>query len=495
MSRTSRAEVRALRSQIREWRRGRANTTLYEQLSEAYIWVFTIVVGGAMAISVMIQTRVSIAAGCTAPSCEEARTSLVWAFGVGVVAVALATARAIGPVMVTPATGAWLLSAPVDRASLLQPRLLVATSVAALACGSIVAVVSLLAGFPSKAIAVLGVAAALAGVGATAAAARWQSREGRRTRRAGLVLGALTAAWLLLIALDRTPSTNPGWVLGRAGWIMPAALAISAIVLLARAATRISGLLRSQLVPGGSLLSSLSGALAGLDPALAYDVLVARRWLNVATVRPVRGGPSGAWAFVWRDIIRLRRSAGAVVAVVASLLVPYVVVSLGLDDIAVLASALAASATGIWLGTALRTTGRGSALVRCFPQSLAVVRSAALVVPGVVLFIWSIAAAPAIGRAFDDTSVAVTLLVAASTGMAALGAMARWLLAGPPNYSQPLVSSPAGAIPISLIGSLLRGFEVLILLTIPLLVAPNVTGSLVSLALTASVLAFLVRRR
>jgi hypothetical protein len=79
--------------------------------------------------------------------------------------------------------------------------------------------------------------------------------------------------------------------------------------------------------------------------------------------------------------------------------------------------------------------------------------------------------------------------------MAALGAIARWLLAGPPDYSQPLISSPAGGLPTGLIGSTLRGFDVLALLTIPLLIAPDATGSLISLALNAAVLGFLVNRR
>ncbi|MCL8253352.1 DUF6297 family protein [Aeromicrobium fastidiosum] len=104
--------ARSLRRQMRAWRRDRADTTLYEQASEAYVWVFTIVLGGAMAISAMVQTRVSIASACTTSTCDDARTSLVWATVAGMVATTLAAAQAIGPVMVTPATGAWLLTTP-----------------------------------------------------------------------------------------------------------------------------------------------------------------------------------------------------------------------------------------------------------------------------------------------------------------------------------------------------------------------------------------------
>lgn len=487
--------ARTLRRQMRSWRRARADTTLYEQVSEAYIWVFTIVVLGAMAISALVQTRVSIVSGCTTSSCDDARVSLVWASAVGVLAVALAAAQAIGPVMVTPATGAWLLTTPIDRRPLLRSRLLAACATAALASGLTVAVAALLAGIPYGSVGLLGVGTAVAAAGVTAAAASWQARGGRTTRRAALALAMVTGAWMLLIALDDEPMTTAGWIAGTAGWATLAVVALVTVALLVRATTGLADLLRAQLVPGGSLLSSLSGALAGLDLTLAYDVLVARRWLTVATVRAVRGGPGGAWALVWRDVVRLRRSPGAVSALGAALVVPYVVVRLGLDDVVVLASALVMFVCGVWSFSALRTSGRNPGLVRCFPMSLSAVRAATMVVPGVVLLLWSFAAAPAIGRSLDDTEPTVVLLVSVATGAAALGAIARWLLAGPPDYSQPLVSSPGGAIPTGLIISTLRGFDVLALAVVPVLVAPDVNGSLVSLALSASVLTFLVQRK
>lgn len=480
---------------MRSWRRQRADTTLYEQISEAYIWVFSALLLGAMAISAMVQTRVSIASGCTTSTCDTARTSLVWATAVGVVAVALAAAQAIGPVMVTPATGAWLLTAPIDRRPLLRSRLLVASAAATLVCGLVVAVTGLLAGLTYGAIGVLAVSTALAGGAATAAAAAWQTRGGRATRLVAVALAFLTTGWLLLIALDVEPGTTSDWLEGPAGWSAAGAALMAVVVLLARANRLLPSLLRAQLVPGGSLVSSLSGALAGLDFSLAYDVLVARRWRTAATVRPVRGGPGGAGALVWRDLVRLRRSRGALGALAAALLVPYVVLRLDLDDTVVLASGLAAFLCGLWSFSALRTTGRNPGLVRCFPMSLAAVRGATLAVPGGLLLVWSLAAAPAIGQSLDGATAGDTLLVAVATGAAALAAIARWMLAPPPDYSMPLVASPTGAIPTGLIGSALRGFDVLALGIVPLLVAPDSTGALVSLLLSGSVVSFLVSRR
>lgn len=495
MTTTAEVGARSLRRQMRSWRRARADTTLYEQVSEAYVWVFAIVLIGAMAISAMVQTRVSIASTCSTSTCDDARTSLVWATAAATVAVALAAAHAVGPVMVTPATGAWLLTTPVDRGPLLRSRLLGVAVVSALASGTVVSVIGLLAGFTYASIAVLGLAAAATGAAAIAVASVWQARGSAPTRRAALVLAVATAGWMLLVALDAEPGTTSDWLRGPAGWVAAVVAAVVSSGLLAWATSRVASLLRAHLVPGGSLLSSLSGALAGLDLALAYDVLVARRWRTVATVLPVRGGPGGSWALVWRDVVRLRRSPGSVLGMAAALLVPYVVVRLGLDDAIILFSALTVFVCGVWSFPALRTTGRNPGLLRCFPMTVSQVRSATMVVPGGVLLLWSLAAAPAIGQSLDDVTPGVTVLVSIATGAAGLGAIARWLLAGPPDYSQPLVSSPAGAIPTGLIGSALRGFDVLALSVVPLLVAPNETGSLISLALTASVLSYLVSRR
>jgi hypothetical protein len=310
-----------------------------------------------------------------------------------------------------------------------------------------------------------------------------------------VVLAMLTAAWMLLVALDAEPSTSSGWLEGPGGWAAIGLVGAAGVLLLARAASRVASLLRAQLVPGGSLLASLSGALAGLDFSLAYDVLVARRWRSAATVRPSTGGPSGAWALVWRDVVRLRRSPGALAALGCSLLVPYVVLRLELDDAIVLASALAAFLSGLWSFSALRTTGRNPGLVRCFPMSLAAVRSATMAVPGTLLLVWSLALTPALGQALTDATPAAVLLVALATGGSALAAIARWMLAPAPDYSMPLVASPTGAIPTGLIVSALRGFDVLALGVVPLLVSPTENGALVSLVLSGSVVSYLLSRR
>jgi hypothetical protein len=490
---TTATSTRDLQRQVRAWRNSRAGTTLHEKLSDAYIWVFGVVLIGAMAIGAMMQTRDDVVAACSSSTCHDARASLTWATATAALALAAAAARAVGPVMVTSATGTWFLSTPLERTPLLRVRLLTACLLGAMMCGAAVAAAGLLAGHSPRSIAVLGSMASAGGVAVVAAAAIFQE-QGRTMRSVAPTLAVLACAQLLATAAGHPLAPAVDRLRGPLGAGIAAASIVAASALLVQATRELRALRRAQLVPGGGLVSSLSGAVASVDPTLAYDVLVARKWRAVATVRSVRGGPRGPWALVWRDVVRLRRSAGALAAMVASLLAPYVAVSLDLDGAVVPASAAAATASGVWICSALRATARSSALVRCFPTSLARVRGATLVVPGAVLVLWSMAAAPAVGRAIGAPGVGVAILVSLATAAAALGAIVRWSLAGPPDYARPLISTPAGAVPSGLVLSSVRGLDVLALLLLPLLISPGVIGALVTLGMAALVLGLTLRR-
>lgn len=496
MSRASRAEVRALHRQMREWRRGRADTTLMQVLSDAYIAVFAVIMLGAMATSAILQTRVSISAGCTTSECGDARFWLAWVSALAVITATLAVARAFGPLQTSPAAASWLLSSPVDRSAVLRPRLLLVGGLTAVGTGLASAVIAELAGFGGSAVAVSAVAVAAGGVSTVMFAAIMQAGRGLTVRRLTWLLGTMTWLGLVLIAIHLLPSA-PGSPL--TGGLVGAGVAVLVWVLaaglVARASSGLPTIHRDRLTPGGSLLASLSGALASLDLSLMYDIVIARRWLAKSTVRPVRGGPSGPWALVWRDVVRLRRSAASVLILVAALIVPYVVVALDLGEVVVVAGALAAFLAGVGLCSALRTTSRNPGLVRCFPMSAAQVRAACLAVPGAVLLAWALGAAPAVYEGMGPIPWPDAVMVSVAMGAAGITAIARWLMAAPPDYGRPLISSPAGGIPMGLAGSVLRGFDVLVLLVAPLLIAPSSNGATVSLALAAIVLAVLLRRK
>jgi hypothetical protein len=495
VTRASRREVRELRRQVREWRRGRADTTLAEVLSDAYITLFAICMLSAMAVSAIHETRASIAASCTTAECSDARFSSAWLCITAALAVTLAAGRAIGPIQVSPAEGSWLLAAPVDRAAVLRPRLGLVVGVAALGAAVVGSVISALAGFAAPAVGLVAASVTACGVVAAMFAALSQSRRGRTARVVTWMLGGATWAGLVLIAAGAVPAAPAVPPLDTAtGLGVTGAICLGAMALMVAGSRSLPHIHRRRLVPGGALLASLSGALAGLDLTLMYDILVARRWLNRATVRPVRGGPMGPWALVWRDVIRLRRSATPLLLLAGAAVVPYVVLATDLGPLVVLAGAMALFLTGLPLCSALRTTFRNPGLVRCFPMSRVTVRVACLAVPAALTVLWSAVALPAVHTATSPATWAGSALIAFAMAISALAAIARWLLAPPPNYAQALVSSPAGGVPPGLAFSLLRGFDVLVLAIAPILISPTATGAAISMLLATAVLALVVRR-
>jgi hypothetical protein len=181
------------------------------------------------------------------------------------------------------------------------------------------------------------------------------------------------------------------------------------------------------------------------------------------------------------------------VALAGALVLPYLATALGLGHAMVVVVALTGFVAGVGLFTSLRVLSRTASLLRCFPLPASAVRWACLGVPAAVLVLWGVATTPAVHDAIGGawtTSLAVALACGAVIAVAAV----RWMTSRPPDYRLPLVTSPMGAVPTSLYFSVLRGFDVLLLGTVPLLVAPTTNGAAVSVALMAAVLSFLVSR-
>jgi len=130
------AEVRELRGQIRRWRRGRVDTSLVEAIGDAYVAIFSAIVLGSMAISVVVNLRVVTAGTCSSVSCLDARDAVGWLSGLAALTLVLAAARLIGPMLTSPAVGTWLLTAPLDRTALVRGRL-VGTTIAAALTGAV----------------------------------------------------------------------------------------------------------------------------------------------------------------------------------------------------------------------------------------------------------------------------------------------------------------------------------------------------------------------
>src|SRR3546814_10403571 len=88
--------------------------------------------------------------------------------------------------------------------------------------------------------------------------------------------------------LLQTPSTVPTPAVGVGVTVL-----VVTGCLLGFAFRQVARLQRRDVAAGGNLAPGISGAIASLDLALMYDVLVGHRWRSRGSVRSRRYGPSG----------------------------------------------------------------------------------------------------------------------------------------------------------------------------------------------------------
>ncbi|HJE51369.1 MAG TPA: DUF6297 family protein, partial [Tessaracoccus flavescens] len=184
---------------------------------------------------------------------------------------------------------------------------------------------------------------------------------------------------------------------------------------------------------------------------------------------PTRGSGSGMTALILRDVQRVFREPGRLITLIATIVVPYAVQALGLTSLNPPISALVLMAALIPFMNSLRVLTRTKGLQRCFPFDPGQVKQAAMVVPGILALVWSLAALPAFlgvagGVEVEPLRALLTTLV---TGVAGLIAAVRWVSAKPADYSGPIVSTGVGAMPPGLLFSLLRGIDMVALITLP----------------------------
>jgi hypothetical protein len=335
---------------------------------------------------------------------------------------------------------------------------------------------------------------AFLGAGAVGYAAATQSRRGTGARVLTWVL--LTALWAVLIGLAAhadprlgTPSAvTPGW------WVALVLGALVAAALAVPAFRGLGGLHRRDVAPGGSLAPGLSGAMATLDLALLYDVVVAHRWNGHDPVRTRRGGPTGMAALAWTDLVRLRRTPQGPLLLAGAVVVPYAAEASGAGRLTVLVAALAGFLTLLPMLSALRVVTRTPSIVRMLPFPAASARYATVIVPGVLAVLFGLGCGPAL-QASLEVPPGGAMFCGGAVGLAALASAVRWVTGRPPDYSRPLVSTPAGGVPTNLYGSAVRGFDVLLLSTAPLLLRPTVTGAEITAFLALAAIGYLVGRK
>lgn len=466
-------DEKQLKLLMRDWRRGRADRNLWQALSDGYVMVFSIVVIGAMLVSSILQAQ-ETAAVCDTDGCVAARGLLPWASVAGVLAFTLVVSRLFGPVAASAAEGFWLMDGPTDRRRILAGRLFGAIGAAGALGAAAGALIAALTGSGPVEIVIWALAGGLGAAGLIAFAAAEQGLD-RHWIVTGVqwLIGAAAIGTMVLLV-----SGAAGWMdLGRLTLLaVELALIIAGVGLLLVVAAgflayrRLRNIKRQRLTSGGSLISGLQGAAFALEFALIRDILVEAKARQRGHVRPTRGLGHGTTALVMRDVQRLWRQPLPLVTLVATIVVPYAVQALGLAMLNPPISALVLLAALVPFMNSLRVLTRTKGLQRCFPFDPGQLRTAAMIVPAVLALLWTVGAFPAFlgvagGVATDPVSAASAALV---TGVAGLLGAVRWVSAKPADYSGPIVSTGVGAMPPGLMFSLLRGIDMVALITLPI---------------------------
>jgi hypothetical protein len=451
----------------------RADAGLASTLNDVYYVVVVTAVGLGMAWG--LASALAVEPAAVAGPQWSARSSLaavVVAALVGVAGAVLGLAARLGPVGLGGAEASWFLWLPVDRRSLLRPvawRVPVLAGVAAGVATALLDGALLGDGDAGRVWRVTGTAA-IAAAGLALGAGLAQARPGRawavQVGDAVLTAAPLVAAGL--VAVGWQPAAAPDVPAA-----VPAALLAGVAALAWLLDARLGRIPAARVREGGSLGSQAAGALVSFDSRELGRVLTAtverprrRRSLRLRHV----AGP--VVALVTADALVLQRSPRHLVQLLGAGLLPVLVlvtpalrgpVPLGL---AVLVGGFLAT-----LATAepARRAEIAPALDRLLPIGARATRRVRLVVPGIVMAAWSGVTLGVVGSA--GPAPWTWALLGVLTGPAWAGGAVRGAYRPAPDWSGPLVSTPAGALPTGVAGVLARGPDVLVLGLAPVLVA------------------------
>lgn len=481
-----------LRGQIRDWRRGRATVSVGELVTDYYSGIFAALVLSAMVGNALLTLSNEADALCVGQACRATRSWLPWLVVSAVMAAAVLLSRLVGPVFVSPAQADFVLSTPVDRADWLRPRLRQVCLTGAVAGLAAALPITLLAGLDPLAVALTAGAGVAGGIAAVTVAA---AAQGRARRWLGVTAAlVLVGVWVAMAGL--VSGSWPELTTDRQRLVAPVVL-VGLLTLggwaFVRARARLRTLHAHELARGGALTANLSGALAALDLALGYDVVIAHQSRRQGSVTPVRGGPGSQWTVAWRELVRLRRAPRRLLPVVGAVIAPYVAAQAGIGAVTVLVAVLALWPAIVPLLLGLRVLARGRSLLRMLPGPDWQARGLTLLLPATVSLLAGLALTPAVHRAIPLTWGQAAGF-GACCGLGALAAATRWMSARPPDYRSPLVATPAGSLPPSALAAVARGFDIALLVSAPLLILPPSWAITTSLALTLIVVATCIGR-
>ncbi|MFD6568475.1 DUF6297 family protein [Micromonospora profundi] len=450
--------ARQVRTHLRRARRRHHEHSLGDVLGDAYVMVLFVGMYGWFAISASRDMLAS-------PTVGRADPGVRWWLAVAALLAGAGLAwrglRALGPLLVTPATQSWVTSAPVDRRAWLAPRLGVLLVGAASGTALLGVAVAVLGGV-SEPGALAWAAGAGAGWGAAALALSVVAQGDRTGRRwptlvgavpmvaAGLVTAVVVLAGRLGNGLPQ-PATLPTAALVAVG--MP--LAVAGTVFAVRALPRVD---RATLTTGAQFANAAATATILLDPSMLTSLVESRRWRRIGRVRSsrIRPGPSW-WALLQVDVRRLRRHPSALLIWAALVGVQYAA-ALALPGLAGAAQVVFAYLATDRLTGGLRSISRSPGLRRALGGSDNLLRGIHVVVPAIGAGLWWLLTLPTVEA--GPPWLAPTL---------ALGVVAAAWRAGtrpPINYGGATVNTPFGMVPVDLLRQGSRGPALLAVLVL-----------------------------
>lgn len=461
----------ALLALVNDWRHGRATRTIGQALGDAYYVLFTVILLGAMVTNVVF--KAIGAAECTTDACTLSRQLVPWAALFAFAGVTVSIARLFGPVLASAPEGSWLMEAPISRSRLLRGRFVKGIVIVFVLVAGLNALIAALAGMTGVALVGWGLAAGFTATALWTLSAADQPRErtwpGRVWQAIFTLLAAVALGSMVALTAGWASWTPPAW-LPQAPWAVAAVFALVTVVMAVVAHGRLGGIRRARLLSGGSLVSGMQGAMFGLDLGLARDILVEREAVARGHVKPTRGRGLGEATLMWRDLQRLRRFPRPLIGLVGAVLVPYATDALGLGAMTPFIAGLALFLALVPFLGSLRVLTRTKGLARTLPLTNGQIRSATIIVPGVLAGLAGLATLPAVlGIAGAERTIVDALLVCAVIALAGLLGAVRWQTARPVDFNSPMVATASGAVSPTLIFNLFRGFDVVALITAPVL--------------------------
>ncbi|MGN7131656.1 DUF6297 family protein [Rhodococcoides corynebacterioides] len=285
---------------------------------------------------------------------------------------------------------------------------------------------------------------------------RWSSVGGCLT-----IVGAAIAAHHPS-SLSMPTAVDPG------AWLLTVVLAALACTLSAVASARLQHIPRRALDDSGSAAAALGASLQWMDGALIFGVIEDRWWRRVGRIRSVRLPRSNALALLRLDVARpLRRP---------SWVFGWVIVAAGTHALWFGISPLLGLFAAVGLGyTAVTPFARGlrqihtsPALRRLLAHSNRYLYLVHSIVPTITAIAWA-----ALVWLLTPITVGIAVLIAAGLAGSTLRAATR----PPVDFGGPVVDSPFGLLPVSLIASVARGFD-LWLVTVVVVIGLALTAGL-----------------